>query len=93
MLTLGLLNDLRRLLLGCIDEFIAFFDQFDSDFDFPRQGIADRIQQFNRIVFVDQTTAAERDPTALEKNILELIQMIEDNQASVAHVNGAGKPN
>ena len=51
------------------------------------------IHQLNGILLIDQPTATEGNATALEKNILQLIQMIEDNQASVAHVTGVGKPN
>ena len=45
------------------------------------------------IALVHQTPATERNATALQKDILQLIQMVEDSEASVAHVTGVGKPN
>ena len=93
MLTLGLLNDLVCLLLGGIDELIATLQKLSSTLNLLWQRLTDCIQNFDGITFVDQTTATEGNATALKKNILQLIQMIEDNQASVAHVTGVGKPN
>ena len=88
MLTLGLLNDLVCLLLGGIDELIATLQKLSSTLELLGQRLTDCIQNFNGIALVDQTTATEGNATALEKNILQLIQMIEDNQASVVHVTG-----
>tara|TARA_B100001939_G_scaffold312478_1_gene295675 strand:+ start:1983 stop:2963 length:981 start_codon:yes stop_codon:yes gene_type:complete len=88
MLTLGLLNDLVCLLLGGIDELIATLQKLSSTLNLLGQRLTDCIQNFDGITFVDQTTATEGNATALKKNILQLIQMIEDNQASVAHVTG-----
>ena len=93
VLPFGLLNDLVRLLLCRIDEFVASLQQLRGAFNLLRQGLAHCVEHFDGITLVDQTPATERNATALEKDILQLIQMVEDSEASVAHVTGVGKPN
>ncbi|QNI42345.1 hypothetical protein SynA1528_01314 [Synechococcus sp. A15-28] len=93
VLTLGLLNDLISLLFGRGDELVPSLQQLSSPLNLFGQSVPNGIQDFNGITLVHQTPATERNATALKKDILQLIQMVEDSEASVAHVTGVGKPN
>ncbi|CRY92114.1 hypothetical protein SynWH8103_01385 [Synechococcus sp. WH 8103] len=93
VLPFGLLNDLFRLLLCRIDEFVTSLQQLGGAFELLRKGLAHCVEHFDGITLVDQTPATEWNTTSLEKDILQLIQMVEDSEASVAHVTGVGKSN
>ena len=93
VLTLGLLNDLISLLFGCGDELVPSLHQLSSPLNLLGQGVPNGIQNFDGITLIHQTPATERNATALQKDILQLIQMVEDSEAGVAHVTGVGKPN
>ena len=92
-LTLGLLNNLFGVPAGGVDELVPAIKQLDGPLQLLWQFIADGIQQLNGIGFVDQSSAGERQPTALQHNFFQLIELIENGEPDVVHLSWRGKPN
>ena len=87
-LPLGLAEDLLGLLAGLFDESIALAEQVIGLGDLGRQGGAQRIHHLDRVLLIHKTTATEGDAAAFENDVLELVQLVENGDARLAHVIG-----
>ena len=92
-LTLGLFNDLLGVSAGGVDELVPAIQKFGGPLQLLRQFIADGIQQLDGIRFVDQTSAGEGQPAALQHNFLQLVELIENGEPDVVHLSWHGKLN
>ena len=90
-LLLSLLNDFVRLMLGSGDEIISFLEELVSLCDLVGQGFANRIQQFNGVLFIDEPPTTEWDAAALKQNFFQLIQLVKNWEPHLAHHILAGK--
>jgi hypothetical protein len=74
----GLVDDLLGLLACLSNELLLLADQLLSLGQLRRQGIPHRIHQFDRILLIHEPTAAEGHPGAIEHDLLQLVQLIQN---------------
>ena len=84
-LLLRLLNDLLSLLLRSRNEFVTLLQELIGLPDLSRKGVTNGIKQFNGILFVDQAATTERNAAALEQDLLQLVELVENRKPYLAH--------
>ena len=80
-------DDLLGLLARLFDEAHPLADQLLGLDDLGGQGFTQGIHRLDGVLLIDKPATAEGDAAAFENNLLELIQLIEDGDAGLRHVN------
>ena len=83
-LLLRLLNDLSSLLLRGRNEFVTLLRELIGA-RLSRKSVTSNIKQFGGILFVDQAATAERNAAALEQDLLQLVELVENRKPYLAH--------
>jgi hypothetical protein len=70
-------NDLIGLLFGLADEVVPLTNEIGCQLKLIGQALPEGIHHLNGILLIDQTATAERDATAFQHHLLQLIQLVE----------------
>jgi hypothetical protein len=76
-------HDLLGLLAGLLHEAVALADQLVGMGDLAGQRLPQRIHHLDGVLLVDEAPAAEGDATAVQDDVLELVQLIENGDADL----------
>jgi hypothetical protein len=87
-LLLGVVDDLVSLASGRGDELVPFLQKLIRLSHLSGHGFANGIQQLNGVLLVDEPPAAEGNATALQHDLLELIELVEYGEPDLAHRDG-----
>jgi hypothetical protein len=84
----GLGHDLAGLLAGLLDLLLPVAEKGVGLGDLGRKGFPKGIQHVLGVLLVDQTSAREGDPTAIEEHLLELVQLFKHGEWTLGHLKG-----
>ena len=87
----GLADDLLSLLAGLDQKRVFLAQQFHRPFHLTGQGLAHGIEDLDGIRFVHQPSAREGNPSALENDLLELIELVKHLQSGLVHGLGTSR--
>ncbi len=87
----GLADDLFSLLAGLNQKRLFLPQQLHRTLHLARQGLAHRIEDLDGIGFVDQPSAREGNPSALENDLFELIELVKHLQSGLVHGSGTSR--
>ncbi|QNJ20032.1 hypothetical protein SynA1825c_01729 [Synechococcus sp. A18-25c] len=90
-LLLSRVDNLISLTAGCSDEVIAFLQQLIGVSHLTRHRFTDGIENLNGVLLVHEPPATEGNATALQHDLLELIELVDDGEADLAHRDGGSK--
>ena len=79
-------DDFLGLQPGLLDEAFPLADQVVGLGNLPRQGLPQGIHHLDGVLLVDQPSTAEGDPAALEDDVLQLVQLVENREADFRHI-------
>lgn len=82
----GLTENLLGLVAGLLDEALPLAQQILGLGNLVGQGGAEGVHRFDGVLLIHQTSATEGDAAAFENDVLELIELVENGDARLAHV-------
>jgi hypothetical protein len=80
-------KDLLGLLLGLLDEAFPLTQELVGLGDLQGQGFPQGVHRLDGILLVDQAPTTEGDTTAIKHDLLKLIELVENRDARLGHVN------
>jgi hypothetical protein len=81
-------HDLLGLLLGLLDEALPLPQKLIGLGNLKGEGLPEGIHRLDGVLLIDQATSTEGDTAAVENDLFKLIELVENRDARLGHVNG-----
>lgn len=81
-------HDLLSLLLGLLDEAFPLPQKLIGLGNLEGEGLSEGIHRLDGVLLIDQSSSTEGDTAAVENDLFKLIELVENRDARLGHVNG-----